>query len=257
MDLVGTLYGEYQRYDGEIITLHEFTIDNTRWFLISEIMKSIGYSDSSVVKQIISKENYNTLYVRDLIIKDNNSGEVIWKKSAYRLLSITNEMGVSELIIRTRLMDKIQKSKLIKFLKLPGFYITQSDESRFTALLGDFLDSLNINYITQYRIGKYRIDIFLPDYDIAIEYDEIGHNGRILEDIDRAIEINELSSIVGHPVEFVRCNYRKSDAENILLILAVLNKHMNFNITSNLNKILKNKYIPKLNTYEKYMLDMD
>lgn len=39
----------------------------------------------------------------------------------------------------------------------------------------DFLDGVNIEYILQYPIDKYRIDLYIPKYNIAIEIDEEEH----------------------------------------------------------------------------------
>ena len=39
----------------------------------------------------------------------------------------------------------------------------------------DFLDAVNIEYILQYQVGNYRIDLYIPKYNTAIEIDEEEH----------------------------------------------------------------------------------
>ena len=49
----------------------------------------------------------------------------------------------------------------------------------------DFLKIMQIKYICQYQIDKYRIDMYLPDYNIAIEIDEDWHKYYSSKDIIR------------------------------------------------------------------------
>lgn len=46
----------------------------------------------------------------------------------------------------------------------------------------------HLNYKTQYTVNKYRIDLYFPDYKLAIECDEFNHNDR---DQDYEIEREE------------------------------------------------------------------
>ena len=44
--------------------------------------------------------------------------------------------------------------------------------------LFDYLHELKVSVICQHTVGRYRIDLYLPDYKIAIEIDEHGHRDR-------------------------------------------------------------------------------
>lgn len=48
-------------------------------------------------------------------------------------------------------------------------------EYKYINEIKDFLDGVNIEYILQYPIDKYRIDLYIPKYNIAIEIDEEEH----------------------------------------------------------------------------------
>ena len=53
--------------------------------------------------------------------------------------------------------------------------INSRNEIEFLKLLKDFLDEYEIKYIQQYKFENYRIDLYLTELKIAIEYDEEGH----------------------------------------------------------------------------------
>lgn len=48
-------------------------------------------------------------------------------------------------------------------------------EYKYLNEIEDFLDIINIDYIEQYTVGNYRIDLYVPMYNIAIEIDEEEH----------------------------------------------------------------------------------
>lgn len=56
-----------------------------------------------------------------------------------------------------------------------AFSFVQNKEIKFRNQLAAIFDKFKIRYAFQYQILKYRIDIYLLDYNIAIEYDENNH----------------------------------------------------------------------------------
>lgn len=65
--------------------------------------------------------------------------------------------------------------------------------------LCDFFDELHIKYIKQYYVSTYKIDLFLPDYNLSVEYDEEQHKFKQKYDKNRE---NNIKDILG--CEFVR-----------------------------------------------------
>ena len=53
--------------------------------------------------------------------------------------------------------------------------ITNNKEVQFRKILSDILSEFNISCIFQYAVLNYRIDIYIPSLNIAIEYDENEH----------------------------------------------------------------------------------
>lgn len=48
-------------------------------------------------------------------------------------------------------------------------------EYKYLNEIEDFLNLMNIDYIEQYQVDNYRIDLYIPKYNIAIEIDEEEH----------------------------------------------------------------------------------
>ena len=56
-------------------------------------------------------------------------------------------------------------------------------EYKYLNEIEDFLNLMNINYIEQYQVGNYMIDLYIPKFNLAIEIDEKEH--RYKEKYDR------------------------------------------------------------------------
>jgi len=48
-------------------------------------------------------------------------------------------------------------------------------EYKYLNEIKDFLDEMNISYTSQYPVDNYKVDLFIPKYNIAIEIDEEEH----------------------------------------------------------------------------------
>ena len=100
-----------------------------------------------------------------------NKEKIISPKSLYLSLN-----GIKELLIKSRqpmyLLNLIAKkfNITIRGISDPkNIFIAQNE-------LGKLINVFNKeNYVLEYRIGKYRIDLYFEDYNLAIECDEHGH----------------------------------------------------------------------------------
>lgn len=90
----------------------------------------------------------------------------------------------------------------------------ENSENLFKEMLEETLNELKIRVDHQYPAGKYRIDFFIPEYNLAVEYDESYHELKIEEDNKRE---KEIIKILG--CNFVRCSYKDSNIKNIIKIL--------------------------------------
>ena len=87
-------------------------------------------------------------------------------------------------------------------------------EISFFKLLKEALKEIDVKLIYQYYVSGYRIDFFLPEYKLAIEYDEEHHKLRTRED---KIREREISKEIG--CKFIRCSYKDSNIKNLMKIL--------------------------------------
>ena len=125
--------------------------------------------------------------------------------------------------------EKIDYVKLNKIYNLlggydnPNLYISNSRfEIMFKKILFEVFDSLDLDIITQYKVDKYRVDFYIPAFNVVVEYDEEGHKYRYKEDREREEKIKSILKCT-----FIRCDYKVSDIKNVMIIL----KHLfNFNI---------------------------
>lgn len=53
----------------------------------------------------------------------------------------------------------------------------------------DALEQLHIKYIKQYKILMYRVDLYLPDYNLVVEFDELEHKFKRQQDYARQNKI--------------------------------------------------------------------
>lgn len=58
-------------------------------------------------------------------------------------------------------------------------------EYKYLNEIKDFLNLMNIESVEQYKVGNYRIDLYIPKYDIAIEIDEEEHKYKKDKDLIR------------------------------------------------------------------------
>lgn len=76
----------------------------------------------------------------------------------------------------------LEKKPLLKFTRKEEYFYQQ---------LQEFLSGLNLDMVveTQYPVYNYRIDFYLPEYNLAIEYDELRHKSQVDKDKVRQFQI--------------------------------------------------------------------
>ena len=90
-------------------------------------------------------------------------------------------------------------------------------EYKYLNEIQDCLDEMNIKYIPQYPVGNYRIDLYIPKYNLAIEIDEEEHKYKKDYDLKRQSYIeNQIHC------KFVRVNEGESCGSVIAKIVKEL-----------------------------------
>ena len=140
--------------------------------------------------------------------QSNNKFENLFTKRGYLKLTKTFTNNIEYKIIK-KVYDFLGGNENI------DIYISNERlEISFFKLLKEALKEIDVKLIHQYYVSGYRIDFFLPEYNLAIEYDEDHHKLRTKEDKIREKEIKKETGC-----KFIRCSYKDSNIKNLMKIL--------------------------------------
>ena len=148
------------------------------------------------------------------------------KKGEKRLCYALNKEAVKHTADMTKSRDKEVLLKVYEYMGGDScvVYCIDRFETTFFNKLSDTLQAMDIELDTQKNVlDKYRLDGFLPQYNIAIEYDEEQHNvePQKSKDIKRQKEIEDKFGY-----KFIRLNYKDTDAYNVGLVIKELIKYI-------------------------------
>lgn len=186
-----------------------------------EISKILKQEHDNVLKKIRKNEELFTEPIFGL-----SKNYYMDKNKQKRPMYTMNNIGAMYLMLlfnngiakelRCELVSRL-KEKDIK-IELTNGIRFERKENKFGEQLQETLKPFGIKIETQKSLfdRKYRIDFYLPEYKLAIEYDEQQHNNDInrIKDKQREEEIkNELHC------DFIRLDYKETDAYNVGLVL--------------------------------------
>jgi very-short-patch-repair endonuclease len=173
--------------------------DGEPWWVARDVCEVLGIVNNRDALSRLDEDEKNTV-----IINGGNKGNPN--------MSIINEFGLKRLLSRSH---KPESKKLAK--KLGLILVTTKEQDTLETIINSLQDI--IEYKTQFQIDKYRIDLYIPSLNLAIECDENNHKDRNIEyEQKREDEIKDLLNC-----EFIRFN--PDDP--------------NFNIGEIINKIFK------------------
>jgi very-short-patch-repair endonuclease len=134
-------------------------INNEKWFVGKDICNILLMKDTSMVFKSIDSKYKKFAKIETSGGKQN--------------MLVVNILGIKKIIQSTR---SINKKKLIELLNIDMDIIFDFKESNYLNIITSSFKSFC--YKTQYCYNKYRIDLYFPDYKLAIEVDEFNHKGR-------------------------------------------------------------------------------
>ena len=181
------------------------SIDGEAYLMLADVCRVLGIKNSRQAKTRLSEKGVINLKV------ETNGGiqkaDFIDKKSLFELISNSSKFTYNkkiELFNHFGIDEKILKK--------------ERKEVKFIELLEEFLSEYNIKGIKQYPVFNYRIDYYIPELKLAIEYDEDNHKHYTYKNQElRQLKIkNELNC------KFIRLSDSVSDIKNI----AKVSKHL-------------------------------
>lgn len=182
---------------------------------------------SREVANNFEKEHSKVLRTIKNIIKKSPSAINLFIESTY--LDKSNRQSKEYLLTRKGvkiLYDSVRvgrfKNQLGLLYKRMGedtleiIMIPERFETVFFDKLNDTLLALGIELETQKNVLNYRLDGYIPQFNLAIEYDEAGHRNTSAKksDIQRETEIKKEIGC-----KFIRLDYENTDAFNIGLVI--------------------------------------
>lgn len=133
-------------------------------------------------------------------------------------MSVIPEDDVYRLIGKAKTIGNGKKNSLLNSLGLSKdkFVIESRREINFKSTLFEILSPMHIDIECQKDMfdGKYKIDFYIPKYNLAIEYDEEQHQSHQTQDKIREFEIKQELNC-----KFIRLDYRNTDNYNVGLII--------------------------------------
>lgn len=187
------------------------------WFIGKEVASLLEYKDTpKAIKQHVKKENRKIMSKEEIKTYKNYSFKI-----NNRGMTIINERGIYSLLENSKILSSDKKQELVNFVnKITGkenvIVLSSRFEIEFGQKLKNTFKPLNIEIESQKPMfnGKYRIDFYLPEFNLAIEYDEEQHNYQQEEDKQREEEIKRVLGC-----KFIRLDYKQDDNYNIGLVL--------------------------------------
>ena len=142
-------------------------IDGQPWFVGKDVAEKLGYSNPQ-------KAVWN--HVDD----EDKRKEMIESNGGIQKTTLINKRGVCSLISESKTKSKEYKDSFKNWLVSEGliedsFCITSRKEIEFLDMLEEVLKPFGYKTIRQYSVLDYKIDLYIADLNIAIEYDENNH----------------------------------------------------------------------------------
>ena len=194
---------------GQVRTL---TIENKPYFVGKDIAEILGYSRPTKAIQDHCK---GVLKQRIGVTTGfKTDGTPTYQEVEMSLIPIED---VYTLIAKAKTASTLKKEKLIKELGLNNnmFVIETRKEIEFLDMLEKTLEPFDYTLVRQYKVLNYKIDLYIQDLNIAIEYDENNHINYSYEQHEgRQKEIEKELSC-----KFIRVSDKESNLYNIGLVM--------------------------------------
>ena len=172
------------------------------------VLRDLDNMLEGMPKSVHTQEN---LIISSTYVNEQN-------KQTYREYLLTSE-GLGLYLNRIQLLKNKIPESLLEFADMTQFHTYTRFEISFLDMLEEALNELNIVGTRQYNVDKYKVDFYIPNLNICIEYDEEYHCSKTDKGTERQIYItNKLNC------NFIRCNYKDSDIKNVMKVIKYILK---------------------------------
>ena len=146
--------------------------------------------------------------------------ERVTTNGGFQSVKMINQDDVLMLIDRSRTVTSDYKRGLIQWLQQCGviddsMVVTSRKEIEFVDSLEKTLEPFDLTIEKQYRVLSYRIDFYIKELNLAIEYDENNHSGYSYDEQEGRQK--KIEHAIG--CTFLRLSDHDSDMYNIGLVM--------------------------------------
>jgi len=208
---------ELSTNDNQILHFNNYTIkyfihDNKCYYKARDIAKILKYVNTkdAIKKHVLENDKFMVSNLKKEMCNHDNTIKHTLKNEHPQTIFI-NENGMKALILKSNKSNSIELAKHLN-INIVTKYLKK--ELEIITFFEKYLKKLNIVYILQKSVEKYKIDLYLPNNNIAIEIDEYGHIHR--EPTYEKNRENTIKSILN--CKFLRIN---PDTENFNLATCI------------------------------------
>jgi len=181
--------------------IRQIEFNNEQWYVSKDICDALNLKNNRSVINIVSEKYKSKQKI------NTNGGE--------QIMMTININGIKQILQSCR---SVNKDKLISLLNIELDIIYDCKESSCLRIISSSFISFRQQF--QYSVGGYRIDLYFPDYKLAIEIDEFGHKYRnkVYEEEREAYLKEKLGC------KFIRFNPNEKDFNVGIVISNILNE---------------------------------
>ena len=215
----------------QVFTNEEFgnvrvvTINGDGWLVGKDVVETLGYDLSTnrygiYISKYVDEEDYMLLNKNSLTFQNEHGFN--YKELGQRGGYLINSRGLSSLMFGTENLSYEKRYDLTEWFKsigfLKGITINTRKEIDFLNMLEKTLEPFGLVGKSQYKVLNYKIDYYIPDLNIAIEYDENNHSSYSYEshELRQKLIEEELGC------RFIRISDNKSKEYNVGLVIKEL-----------------------------------
>ena len=192
---------------GEFGKLRTVNIKGDVWFYGIDVCKALGYANSrKAIADHIDGDDKTTASVR--YSKTDPTPTLISGKGVQELINRSRKCASD---YKERLLICLSDNELITNVNI----VTSRKEIEFVDSLEKTLEPFDLTIEKQYRVLSYRIDFYIKEVNLAIEYDENNHSGYSYESQEGRQK--EIEHAIG--CTFLRLSDHDSDMYNIGLVM--------------------------------------
>ncbi len=185
--------------------------------------KEVVFKAKEIAKWANLVKNSNGSYNISSMLKRVSKADKI------KMITITNRVkvmfitvnGLLQVLSTLRKVSQYKKQTVIDALMKKGlissnnvYVINTVPEIEFLCSLEEVIKPLGLTLQTQYPVNEYRLDGYIKELNLAIEYDELQHSSNQLKDSIRQQVITEELGC-----KFIRVSINESNNHNVGLVI--------------------------------------